>query len=152
MAKWGFEPSILGSRVRRLTTCAITSAMCDFPCVEFFFHMWNFFQRVEFFFHTWNFFPMGSQNQLCTTIGHFQGGQNFPPKVSELANFYFCGSWLAFFLKISGFTRTRKNKDLRTLTPLGEVLSTLEVSNQGTKLILRTHEKKFHVRKKNFHT
>ena len=115
-----------------------------FPCVEFFSTCGNFFPHMEFF-------SMGSQNKLCTMIGHFQGGQNFPPKVSELANFYFCGSWLAFFLKISGFARTRKNKDLRTLTPLGEVLSTLEVSNQGTKLILRTHGKKIPCVEKNFH-
>ena len=115
-----------------------------FPCEEFFPH-------VEIFFHVWNFFSMGSQNKLCTMIGHFQGGQNFPPKVSELANFYFCGSWLAFFLKISGFARTRKNEDLRTLTPWGEVLSTLEVSNHGTKLILGTHGKKISCVEKNFH-
>ena len=96
---------------------------------------------------------MSPQNQICTITGHFQGAQqNFPLKVPELVIFYFCGSWLAFFLKISGFARTRKNKDLQTLTPLGEVLSTLEVSNQSTKLILRTHGKKFNVRGKNFHT
>ena len=38
-------------------------------------------QSVEFFFHVWIFFPMGSQNQLCTLIGHFQGAQNFPKGV-----------------------------------------------------------------------
>ena len=32
---------------------------------------------------------MGSQNQLCTMIGHFQGAQNFLPKVSA---FIFVGT------------------------------------------------------------
>ena len=58
-----------------------------FHAWKFFFHAWNFFSTCGNFFPHMEFFSMGSQNKLCTMIGHFQGGQNFPPKVSEYANF-----------------------------------------------------------------
>merc|ERR1711951_324650 len=37
------------------------------------------FPCVEIFFPHMEIFSLGSQNQPCTMIGNFQGGQNFPP-------------------------------------------------------------------------
>ena len=77
------------------------------------FHVWNFF------FHTWKFFSHGFSESTLYLDWTLPGCSELPPKVSELANLCFCGSWQSLISSGKKPARTHKNKNLPTLTPLG---------------------------------
>ena len=102
----------------------------------------NFFPRVEIFFPHMEIFFHGFSESTLYLDWTLPGCSELPPKVSEFANLCFCGSWQSLISSGKKPARTHKNKNLPTQTPLGEILTTLEVSNHGTKLILGTHGEK----------